>query len=116
MANFVVTHRKRMRDGFTFVSGDLRTLIKQVRKAAGGKDIWLVGGAILNGAFHDAGLINRTVITTVPVFSATASRSSRAAAGFGRRGSWRGGRGKTASFSRRTRRTAEDIRRALRAL
>jgi dihydrofolate reductase len=67
MANFVVTHRKRKRDGFTFVSGDLRTLMTQARKAAGGKDIRLVGGAILNGAFHDAGLIDRTVITTVPV-------------------------------------------------
>ncbi len=67
MANFVVTHKKLRRDGFTFVSGNLNSLVRTMSKAADGKDVWLVGGAVLNAAFLDAGLIDRFVITTVPV-------------------------------------------------
>lgn len=33
----------------------------------GGKDIWLVGGAGLNGTLLEAGLVDRIILTTMPV-------------------------------------------------
>ena len=45
-----------------FVKGDVRPVHEQMRAAAQGKNIWLVGGGDLVGQFHDAGLLDDLVI------------------------------------------------------
>ena len=46
-----------------FVSGDVRPVHEQMRKAAGpGKNLWIVGGGGLVGQFHDAGLLDELII------------------------------------------------------
>jgi len=41
-----------------FVSGDVRPIHAEMRAAAGGKNIWIVGGGDLAGQFYDAGLLD----------------------------------------------------------
>lgn len=41
-----------------FVQGDIRPVHEQMLQAAGGNNIWLVGGGELVGQFHDAGLLD----------------------------------------------------------
>lgn len=45
-----------------FVQGDVRDVHAQMRKAAGTKNIWIVGGGDLAGQFHDAGLLDELII------------------------------------------------------
>ncbi|HUL91050.1 MAG TPA: dihydrofolate reductase family protein [Burkholderiales bacterium] len=45
-----------------FVSGDVRPVHAQMQSAAGGKNIWLVGGGELVGQFHDAGLLDELIV------------------------------------------------------
>lgn len=40
------------------VRGDVRPVHDAMREAAGGKNIWIVGGGDLAGQFHDAGLLD----------------------------------------------------------
>jgi dihydrofolate reductase len=46
-----------------FVSGDVRPVHEQMRDAAAGKNLWIVGGGELAGQFHDAGLLDDLIIT-----------------------------------------------------
>lgn len=46
-----------------FVRGDVRPIHAQMMAAAGGKDVWLVGGGELVGQFHDHGLLDELVVT-----------------------------------------------------
>ena len=41
-----------------FARGDVRPVYEAMRTAAGGKNIWIVGGGDLAGQFHDAGLLD----------------------------------------------------------
>jgi dihydrofolate reductase len=41
-----------------FVRGDVRPVHEAMAKAAGGKNVWLVGGGDLVGQFHDQGLLD----------------------------------------------------------
>jgi dihydrofolate reductase len=41
-----------------FVRGDVRPVHEEMAKAAGGKNVWLVGGGDLVGQFHDHGLLD----------------------------------------------------------
>lgn len=41
-----------------FVRGDVRPVHEQMRAAAQGKNLWVVGGGELVGKFHDAGLLD----------------------------------------------------------
>lgn len=41
-----------------FVQGDVRPVHAEMVRAAGGKDLWLVGGGELVGQFHDHGLLD----------------------------------------------------------
>src|SRR3712207_5586239 len=41
-----------------FVRGDVRPVHRQMAAAAGGKNVWLVGGGELVGQFHDHGLLD----------------------------------------------------------
>ncbi|MDO9118530.1 MAG: dihydrofolate reductase family protein [Nitrospira sp.] len=45
-----------------FVSGDVRPIHADMRAAAGGKNIWIVGGGDLVGQFYDAGLLDELII------------------------------------------------------
>jgi dihydrofolate reductase len=50
-----------------FVRGDVRPVHEAMVEAAGGKDIWLVGGGELAGAFADAGLLDELILGVAPV-------------------------------------------------
>jgi dihydrofolate reductase len=50
-----------------FARGDVRAIHAEMARAAGGKDLWVVGGGDLAGQFHDAGLLDEIIVTTVPV-------------------------------------------------
>ena len=45
-----------------FVHGDVRPVHAEMRKAAGGKNIWVVGGGDLAGQFYDAGLLDEIIV------------------------------------------------------
>jgi dihydrofolate reductase len=45
-----------------FVRGDVRPVHEQMRRAAGEKNIWLVGGGDLVGQFYDAGLLDEIIV------------------------------------------------------
>jgi dihydrofolate reductase len=45
-----------------FVQGDVRPIHAQMRAAAHGKNLWLVGGGELVGLFYDAGLLDELII------------------------------------------------------
>ncbi|MFZ2652464.1 MAG: dihydrofolate reductase family protein [Burkholderiaceae bacterium] len=45
-----------------FVRGDVRPVHEQMRAAAGGKNVWLVGGGDLVGQFYDAGLLDEVIV------------------------------------------------------
>lgn len=50
-----------------FVRGDVRPVHEAMVEAAGGKNIWVVGGGDLAGQFHDAGLLDELIIQIAPV-------------------------------------------------
>jgi len=45
-----------------FVQGDVRPIHAQMRAAAQGKNLWLVGGGRLVGQFYDAGLLDELIV------------------------------------------------------
>lgn len=45
-----------------FVRGDVRPVHKAMVDAAGGKNLWIVGGGNLAGQFHDAGLLDELFV------------------------------------------------------
>ena len=49
-----------------FVSGDVRPVHEHMAAAAGGTNIWLVGGGELVGQFHDHGLLDELIVTVAP--------------------------------------------------
>jgi dihydrofolate reductase len=51
----------------TFVRGDVRPVHEAMLAAAAGKNVWLVGGGELAGAFADAGLLDELVLGIAPV-------------------------------------------------
>ncbi len=42
--------------------GDVRPVHAEMKAAAGGKNVWLVGGGELVGQFHDAGLLDEIIV------------------------------------------------------
>jgi dihydrofolate reductase len=50
-----------------FVKGDVRPVHREMVQAAGGKNVWIVGGGDLAGQFHDHGLLDQLLITIAPV-------------------------------------------------
>ena len=50
-----------------FVRGDVRPVHEAMTAAAGGKNIWLVGGGELVGQFADAGLLDEIIAGVAPV-------------------------------------------------
>jgi dihydrofolate reductase len=50
-----------------FVQGDVRPVHEAMRAAAGSRNIWIVGGGELAGAFADAGLLDEIILGVAPV-------------------------------------------------
>jgi len=50
-----------------FVEGDVAPVHEQMTRAAGGKNIWLVGGGDLVGQFADGGLLDELLVGVAPV-------------------------------------------------
>ncbi|MCO5244130.1 MAG: dihydrofolate reductase family protein [Anaerolineae bacterium] len=50
-----------------FVRGDVRPVYGEMVQAAGGKNVWIVGGGDLAGQFYDHGLLDELIITVAPV-------------------------------------------------
>jgi dihydrofolate reductase len=46
----------------SFAQGDVRKVHEEMRAAAGGKNIWIVGGGDLAGQFFDAGLLDEIIV------------------------------------------------------
>jgi dihydrofolate reductase len=51
-----------------FVSGDVASVYDDLVAAAGGRNIWVVGGGDLVGQFDDAGHLHEILLSVVPVF------------------------------------------------
>jgi dihydrofolate reductase len=51
-----------------FVSGDVGPVHAAMLSAAGGKDVWIVGGGELAGRFADRGLLDEVTLSVAPVF------------------------------------------------
>jgi dihydrofolate reductase len=45
-----------------FVRGDVRPVHRAMVHAAGGRNLWIVGGGDLAGQFHDAGLLDEIIV------------------------------------------------------
>lgn len=45
-----------------FVKGDVRHVHEEMQEAAGGKNLWIVGGGDLAGQFYDAGLLDELIV------------------------------------------------------
>jgi dihydrofolate reductase len=50
-----------------FVSGDVGPVHDEMVRAAGGKNVWIVGGGDLAGQFAEAGLLDEVIVTIAPV-------------------------------------------------
>lgn len=50
-----------------FVQGDVTPVYNEMAKAAGGKNLWVVGGGDLAGQFYDQGLLDEIILTVAPV-------------------------------------------------
>lgn len=50
-----------------FVKGDVRPVHEEMKTAAGGKNLWIVGGGDLVGQFHDAGLLDELIVQVASV-------------------------------------------------
>jgi dihydrofolate reductase len=50
-----------------FVSGDVQPVHRQMVAAAGGKNVWILGGGELVGQFHDNGLLDELIIQVASV-------------------------------------------------
>ena len=67
---WVFTHRRLEPipgANLTFVQGDVRPVHAAMTARAGGKNLWLVGGGELTGAFADAGLLDEIILGVAPV-------------------------------------------------
>ncbi|GGD22219.1 dihydrofolate reductase family protein [Nocardioides daphniae] len=72
MPTWVLTHRDfAPADGVRFVAADtlddVRSLHAEAVEAAGGKDLWLVGGGALVARFVEAGLVDELWVQLAPV-------------------------------------------------
>lgn len=66
--SWVVTHRDvEVPDGVQLFQGDIADLHPQLVEAAGGRDVWVIGGGDLAGQFADAGLLDYMWVHLTPV-------------------------------------------------
>ena len=50
-----------------FTSGDVAPVHEEMVAAAGGRDVWIVGGGDLAGQFADSGLLDEVIVMIAPV-------------------------------------------------
>ena len=50
-----------------FVEGDVEKYHSEMIEAAGGKNIWIIGGGDLAGQFYDRGLLDEIILSVAPV-------------------------------------------------
>jgi dihydrofolate reductase len=79
MPCFVLTHhaRERLTKGpttFSFVTDGIRNCLDQARRAAGDKDVWLMGAADVAQQFLEAQLVDEIRIHLVPVLLRAGTR------------------------------------------
>jgi dihydrofolate reductase len=68
--SWVFTHRELRvapEADIRFVSGDVARVHAQMIAAAGGRNVWIVGGGDLVGQFADAGLLDEMIVYVAPV-------------------------------------------------
>jgi dihydrofolate reductase len=51
----------------TFVRGDVREFIGDLKDDAGEKNVWMVGGGNLAAQFANAGLLDELIVSVIPV-------------------------------------------------
>lgn len=59
---------------FTFVTDGIESALEQARRAAGGLDVWIGGGADVAGQYLAAGLVDEMELHVVPVLLGGGSR------------------------------------------
>jgi dihydrofolate reductase len=67
---WVFTHRQLPvvpNAAIEFASGDVVSVHERIVAAAGGRNVWIVGGGDLAGQFADAGLLDEVLVTIAPV-------------------------------------------------
>jgi dihydrofolate reductase len=67
---WVFTHRELPvvpDSGIEFTSADVATVHEQMTRAAGERNVWIVGGGDLAGQFADAGLLDEVIVSIAPV-------------------------------------------------
>lgn len=65
---WVFTHRDLpAHEGVRFARGDVRPVHAEMVAAAGGQDIWVVGGGALAADFAEAGLLDELMLSIAPV-------------------------------------------------
>ncbi|MCV7192650.1 dihydrofolate reductase family protein [Mycolicibacterium brumae] len=70
MPSWVMTSRELERvpgADLHFSKGNIRNAHAEMTAAAGGKDLWVIGGGDLAGQFADAGLLDEVVVSYAPV-------------------------------------------------
>jgi dihydrofolate reductase len=75
----VVTHHEREHltlsdTTFTFVTDGIESALDQAREAAGGKDVFIGGGAQIINEYLAAGLVNELELHVVPILLGSGSR------------------------------------------
>ena len=60
-----------------FARGDVRPVHRAMVAAAGGKNLWIMGGGELAGQFHDHGLLDELIITVASMTLGGGARCSR---------------------------------------
>ena len=51
----------------TFARGPVAEFVGDLRAAAGGRNVWIVGGGVLAAQFADAGALDEMIISIIPV-------------------------------------------------
>lgn len=67
---WVFTHRRLPvieNADIRFVQGDVAAVHAEMKQAAAGKNLWIVGGGDLAGQFHDAGLLDEAILQVASV-------------------------------------------------
>jgi len=67
---WVFTHRELtvvLDADIRFVRGDVRSVHAEMAEAAGGGNVWVVGGGDLAGQFADVGLLDEVIVYVAPV-------------------------------------------------
>ncbi len=67
---WVFTHRELPvvpESGVLFTSADVATVHEEMTRAAGERNVWIVGGGDLVGQFADVGLLDEVIVSIAPV-------------------------------------------------